>query len=58
MWLGDLLDLPKHPDKGNAQADNDAQKHQRQARGCEHGEHPQNDASGIPTSGIKKAASM
>jgi hypothetical protein len=48
LRFGDLLDLPKHPDKGNAEADDDAQKHQRQARGCEHGEHPQNDASGVP----------
>jgi hypothetical protein len=48
MRFGDLLDLPEHPDKGNAEADDDAQKHQRQAGGCEHGEHPQNDASGVP----------
>jgi hypothetical protein len=48
MRFGDLLDLPEHPDKGNAEADDDAQKHQRQARSGEHDEHPQNDASGVP----------
>jgi hypothetical protein len=58
LRFGDLLDLPKHPDKGNAQADDDAQKHQRQARGCEHGEHPCKDASGVPKNGNKKAASV
>jgi hypothetical protein len=53
-----LLDLPEHPDKGYAQAYDDTQKHQRQARGCEHGEHPQNDASSVPKSENKKAASL
>ena len=38
--FGRLLDLPEHPNKGNAQTDDDGQKYQRQARGCEHGEHP------------------
>jgi hypothetical protein len=57
LRFGDLLDLPEHPDKGYAQADDDTQKHQRQARGCEHGEHPQNDASGVPTKQKQKSGS-
>src|SRR5664279_926538 len=40
--FGDLLEFPEHPDKGNTQAHDDTQKHQRQARDCEHAEHPQN----------------
>jgi hypothetical protein len=56
--LGDLLEFPEHPDKGNAEADDDAQKHQGQARSCEHGEHPKNDASGVPKNVNKKAASV
>jgi hypothetical protein len=40
MRFGHLLDLPEHPHKGYAQADDDAQEQQRQGRGCEHGEHP------------------
>ena len=39
-WFGHLLDLPEHPHKRDAQADDDAQKQQRQGRSCEHGEHP------------------
>ena len=38
--FGHLLDFPEHPHEGNAEADDDAQKQQRQAGGCEHGEHP------------------
>jgi len=38
--FGHLLDLPEHPHKRDAQADDDAQKQQRQGRSCEHGEHP------------------
>src|SRR5450631_127124 len=38
--FGGLFDLPEHPHEGNAQTDDDAQKYQRQARGCEHGQHP------------------
>ena len=37
--FGHLLDFPEHPHKGNAEADDDAQKQQRQAGGCEHGSH-------------------
>jgi hypothetical protein len=40
MRFGCLLDLPQYPNEGRAQADDDAQKQQRQTRGCEHGEHP------------------
>jgi hypothetical protein len=36
--FGHLLDFPEHPDKGNAEADDDAQKQQCQAGGCEHGD--------------------
>src|SRR6266849_2549855 len=57
MWFGRLLDLPEHPHKRGAQADDDAQKQQRQGRSCEHGEHPQIKANAVPTSG-KKAASV
>jgi hypothetical protein len=38
--FGQLLDFPEHPHKGNAEADDDAQKQQRQSGGCEHGGHP------------------
>src|SRR5450631_2320989 len=38
--VGDLLEFPEHPDKGNTEADHDAQKHHGQARDCEHVEHP------------------
>ena len=38
--FGHLLDFPEHPHKGNAEADDDAQKQQRQAGGCEHGGYP------------------
>ena len=38
--FGRLLDFPEHPHKGNAEADDDAQKQQCQAGGCEHGGHP------------------
>ena len=54
--FGGLLDLPEHPHEGNAQTDDDAQKYQRQARGCEHGEHPSMNASGVPASGVRKTA--
>jgi hypothetical protein len=40
LQFGHTLDFPEHPDKGYTQADDDAQKNQGQARGCEHGEHP------------------
>ena len=40
MRFGHLLDFPEHPHKGRTQADDDAQKQQRQARGCEHVDHP------------------
>jgi hypothetical protein len=52
--FGHLLDLPEHPHKGNSQTDDDAQKYQRQGWGCEHGEHPKQNASGVPADGIKK----
>jgi hypothetical protein len=38
--FGYSLDFPEHPDNGNAEADDDAQEQQRQAGGCEHGDHP------------------
>src|SRR5258708_9921636 len=38
--FGHLLDFPEHPHKGNAEAEDDAQKQQCQAGGCEHGGHP------------------
>jgi hypothetical protein len=40
MRFGGLLDFPEHPYKGDTQTDDDAQKQQRQAWGCEHGQHP------------------
>jgi hypothetical protein len=52
-----LLDLPEHPHESGAEAD-DAQKQQRQARGCEHCQHPSCEASGVPATGAKKAASV
>jgi hypothetical protein len=52
--FGRLLDLPEHPHKGDAQTDDDAQKHQRQGRGCEHGEHPEMNASSVPADGVEK----
>jgi hypothetical protein len=52
MRFGCLLDLPEHPYEGRAQADDDAQKQQRQTRGCEHGEHPSTNANGVPANGI------
>ena len=51
-----MLDLPEHPHKRDAQADDDAQKQQRQGRSCEHGEHPQIKANAVPTSGNKAAS--
>src|SRR6267142_4252606 len=54
--FGHLLDLPEHPHKRDAQADDDAQKQQRQGRSCEHGEHPQIKANAVPTSGNKAAS--
>ncbi|HVD85626.1 MAG TPA: hypothetical protein VNC42_15540 [Bradyrhizobium sp.] len=56
--FGYLLDFPEHPHKGNAEADNDAQKQQRQAGCCEHAEHPSYEASGVPWTGVKKTASV
>jgi hypothetical protein len=38
--FGHLLDFPEHPHKGNAEADDNTQKQQREAGGCKHGEHP------------------
>jgi len=38
--FGHLLDFPEHPHKGNAEADDNAQKQQREAGGCKHGEYP------------------
>jgi hypothetical protein len=38
--FGRFLNLPEHPHKGDTQTDDDAQKHERQGWGCEHGEHP------------------
>ena len=58
MRLGHLLDLPKNPDEGGAQTDNDAQEKQRQAWGCEHGEHSRSNASGVPANAVKGAASV
>jgi hypothetical protein len=52
MRFGTLLDFPDHPDEGSAQPDHDAQKQQRQARGCEHGQHPNRNASGVPANAI------
>ena len=52
MRFGGLLDFPKHPYKGDTQTDDDAQKQQRQTRGCEHGEHPSTNANGIPANHI------
>ena len=52
--FGHSFDLPEHPHKGNAETDDDAQKHKGQGRGCEHGEHPKQKASGVPADGIKK----
>ena len=54
--FGRLLDLPERPHERNAQADDDAQKQQRQGRSCEHGEHPQIKANAVPTSGNKAAS--
>ena len=45
MRFGHLLDFPEQPHKGRAQADDDAQKQQRQARGCEHVDHPRSNAN-------------
>ena len=38
--LGHLLDFPEQPHKSSAEADDDSQKQQRQAGGCQHGVHP------------------
>jgi hypothetical protein len=54
MRFGGLFDFPKHPYKGGSQADHDAQKQQRQARGREHGQHPRCNASGVPARAIQR----
>lgn len=43
----DLLEFPKHPDKGGAQTDDDTQEQQSKNGSCEHGEHPSKEANGI-----------
>ena len=53
MRFGQLLDFLEHPDEGDTQADDDAQKQQLESRGCEHGEHRSCNVNGVPTGGIK-----
>src|SRR5580692_10324225 len=48
MRFGQLLDFIEHPDEGDTRADDDAQKQQRESRGCEHGEHRSCNVSGVP----------
>jgi hypothetical protein len=43
----DLLEFPKHPDKGGAKTNDDAQEQQSKSGSCEHGEHPSKEANGI-----------
>src|SRR5262249_14518948 len=39
MRFRDLFDFPECPDKGGAEADDDAKENQGQGGGCEHGQH-------------------
>src|SRR3954470_11118032 len=39
MRLGNLLDLPQHPDKSDPEPDDDAEKHESQSRRSERGQH-------------------
>jgi hypothetical protein len=56
MRFGHLLDFPEHPNKSRPQADDDAQKKQRQARCCEHVDHVNQIQTNYNPDGAMQAA--